>query len=853
VSHNNVERFEVSADRLLQDWRSAGARAAAYLRRLGVEAGESVCLARSAVRRAATQPGNHDDAMAAVFAAVREILAERQNGAGAQPQAADGSDELRWRLDVLEDFQSEQNGQRPLRWGARVLRSMPPLKRRSMQPNRFLRLGLRRRIVGSAQAPGPGPRQQRPWVRIAFRRRVVLGLLILVPSVIATGFMLDVLPHQGRTPLEVAIALFFGALFGWISIGFWTALMGFLVLTGRRDRFAITSGEETDDAVIADETRTAILMPICEEPVDRVFAGMKAIYRSLERLGALAHFDFFILSDSADPARWLEEEMAWLEWAREVGFERVFYRHRRTRIERKSGNIADFCRRWGSQYRYRVTLDADSVMAGEAVDRLVRLMERHPRVGMIQTVPVSMGRRSLFARVQQFAGGVYGPMFAAGLHYWQLGEGQYWGHNTIIRVAPFMDHCALPRLPGEPPLGGEILSHDFVEAALMGRAGWELWLAFDMEGSYEEAPSSLLEEMRRDRRWCQGNLQHLRLLFVKGLQGAHRALFLNGVLSYVSALLWFCFLTLSTAEAVWEAVREPEYFPAGRSLFPEWPVWRPGWAIALLAVTGTILFLPKILSIALILVRGRRRDYGGFIRLLTSVLLEFLLSALFAPIRMVFHARFVFSNLLGRTVSWRSQTREDSETTWGEALRYHGVDTLWATAWALGVHSLNPQYFWWLTPIVSALILSVPLSVITSRVSLGDWAHRLGLFLLPQDTSPPEVLLDLKRELRRRVSGIAPSRGSTDAVAGAIIDPRMNALHVGLEGLRSGSGPALRAARRDLVTKVLETGPEGLSTAQRRRLLMDGLVLQELHRRVWEQEAAAAPRWPPPELLLQSG
>src|SRR6185369_13369489 len=297
------------------------------------------------------------------------------------------------------------------------------------------------------------------------------------------------------------------------------------------------------------------------------------------------------------------------------------------------------------------------------------------------------------ARVQQFSSRVYGRMFAAGLHSWQLGDGQYWGHNTIIRIAPFMAHCALPKLPGKPPLGGEILSHDFVEAALMGRAGWTLWLAYDLDGSYEEVPSTLLEEMKRDRRWCQGNLQHLRLLFSEGLFGAHRALFVNGVLSYMSALLWFIFLILSTVEAILDKLRVPDYFPHGPSLFPEWPIWRPTLALSLLAVTGVILFLPKLLSIILIAVKSPTpRLYGGFIRLSFSVLLEILFSSLLAPIRMVFHSRFVVQNLLGRTVTWRSQGRDDSETSWREAVRHHGFDSVFASAWAISLYLLNPSY-----------------------------------------------------------------------------------------------------------------------------------------------------------------
>src|SRR5262249_55505083 len=275
---------------------------------------------------------------------------------------------------------------------------------------------------------------------------------------------------------------------------------------------------------------------------------------------------------------------------------------------------------------YMMMLDADSVTAGATIVRLVQLMEGRPDVGIIQTVPVAVNRRSLFARVQQFASRAYGPMFAAGLHYWQLGDGQYWGHNAIIRIAPFMAHCGLARLPGRPPLGGEILSHDFVEAALMGRAGWTTWLAYALGGSYEEVPSTLLEEMRRDRRWCQGNLQHLRLVFTEGLFGAHRALFLNGALSYMSALLWNAFLILSTIEAIRNALTPPEYFPHGPSLFPEWPIWRPAWALALLAVIGMILFLPKALSIVLIATKRRQaRLYGGLGRLTLSVLLEIVL------------------------------------------------------------------------------------------------------------------------------------------------------------------------------------------------------------------------------------
>jgi len=734
---------------------------------------------------------------------------------------------------------------------------MPRITRRSMVPDplerRFLRRPLesrrrdRRSPPESAEAGRSRDLRGRlGWTTVALRRRLLLGVLVLIPSIVASGFMVNVLPRQGGTWLEVAIVTFFGALFGWISIGFWTALLGFLVLVRKRDRFAITNLEGREARVLGPEARTAIIMPICEEPVHRVFAGLRAMHRSLERAGALEHFHFFVLSDTADPALWVQEEEAWAEWCRATaGFDRIFYRRRKVRLRRKSGNVADFCRRWGSQYRYMITLDADSVMAGETLVRLVQLMEANHDVGMIQTAPVAVGRRSLLARVQQFASRVYGPMFAAGLHFWQLGDGQYWGHNTIIRIEPFMDHCALPRLPGKPPLGGEILSHDFVEAALMGRAGWTLWLAYDLGGSYEEVPSTLLEEMKRDRRWCQGNLQHLRLLFTEGLFGAHRALFLNGVLSYVSALLWFAFLTLSTAEAILNALREPEYFPHGPSLFPEWPVWRPDWALALLTVTGMILFLPKVLSILLIVFRGASAaTFGGKLKLATSALLEVVLSSLLAPIRMVFHSRFVVQNLLGRTVTWRSQQREDAETSWHEAIRHHGFDTLFASAWGAGLYLLNPDYFWWVTPIIGALFLSVPLSVYSSRVGLGDRTRERRLFLIPEESAVPPELRDLEEGLAgaERAAADLPL-AEHDGFVRAAVDPYVHALHRALLRGRRSVRPAIRAARMALLERLLAGGPAALANRERKILLADPESASRLHEEVWEQaerERAAA-------------
>ena len=860
--HLEGRHFAVPGGRLVQDWKEAYERAIAYMRALDVPEVDHERIATAAVEKALQhEPWADDtDAVAETLHALRELLPDHYPQAPqAWHQALDRFSAWRIATSLAGRVSGRVAAHDVRHLGDRPFSAMPPLARRAMVPEKIERRFVRRllsRFIGrrsgtvSAAEKRESLRKRRrrlPWVKPAHRRRLLLAVLVLIPSIIASGFMVNVLPQKGTTWMEFAIVVFFGALFGWISIGFWTAMLGFFTLLKRRPRFSITQLEPVAPESFAPTGRTAIVMPICEEPVDRVFAGLQAIHTSLAGTGALQHFDFFVLSDSSTPGTFAQEEEAWFQWCRSTqGFGRIFYRRRKVRLKRKSGNVADFCRRWGRNYRYMIMLDADSIMAGDTLVRLVQMIEHHPDVGMIQTAPTAVNRRSLFARVQQFASRVYGPMFAAGLHFWQLGDGQYWGHNAIIRVGPFTDHCGLPRLPGQPPLGGEILSHDFVEAALLGRAGWGLWLAYDLPGSYEEVPSTLLEEMKRDRRWCQGNLQHLRLLFSEGLFGAHRALFINGVLSYVSALLWFTFLALSTVSAIQWALHEPDYFPHGRSLFPEWPIWRPDWAMYLLAVTGMILFLPKVLSIVLITVHNRRaKAYGGALRLSLSVLFEILLSSLLAPIRMVFHSRFVAQNLAGRTVTWRSQGREDAETGWREAVQHHGFDTVFASAWGLSLYLLNPNYFWWVTPIIGALILSIPVSVLASRVRLGDVARRWGLFLIPEESDPPRELRDLHDKLRaaQAETALLPA-AERDGFVRAIVDPYVNALHRALLGHRRTLRPSIQEQRREWVRRALTGGPSALAPRERKILLSDPDLVTELHYRVWEiGDRALAARW----------
>lgn len=687
----------------------------------------------------------------------------------------------------------------------------------------------------------------RYWESAARWRRILLAVLILTTTLVASGYMAHILPHQGRTGIEMVLVIFFGMLFAWISIGFWTATLGFFILWRRFDRFAITNTLQPAASGGTNGPRTAVLIPIYNENVARVFAGIRSTYLSLASTDRSGTFDFFVLSDSTQPDTWVEEEVVWAQLCAELdAFGRIFYRHRRPNIKRKSGNVADFCRRWGKTYRYMVVLDADSVMSGNTLLRMVRLMEQHSRVGILQTVPMSVGRDSLIARSQQFASHLYGPMFSAGLHFWQLGDAQYWGHNAIIRIAPFMAHCGLPRLSGKPPLGGEILSHDFVEAALMRGAGWGVWLAYDLDGSWEEPPPTLIDELARDRRWCQGNIQHMRLLLARKIHFPHRVLFLNGAMSYVSALLWFLFLSISTAEAISQAIYGPDYFPIDGGLFPEWPVWNLGWALTLLTSTVIVLLLPKIFCMILVTVKQKRaRLFGGAGRLLLSVGAEVALSTLLAPLRMVAHSKFVFITLLGRNIQWNPPPREDSDTGWRVALRFHGGGMLLALIWGAAVFTINRPFFWWLTPILIPLLLAVPLSVWSSRATWGRLARRMGLFLIPEELSPPHELSMLETALQttHRERRLFLTAGHEWFVQ-AVVDPLVYGLHCAFRRQRRTVSPTIDRRRRRIVLKALTDGPQNLGQAEKMALLSDPACLTDLHKQVWELPGGeAARRW----------
>ncbi|MCB1822087.1 MAG: glucans biosynthesis glucosyltransferase MdoH [Candidatus Competibacteraceae bacterium] len=681
----------------------------------------------------------------------------------------------------------------------------------------------------------------RPAVAGHTLRRFVFFLLVILTSLIALGLLISVFQTDGFSPMELLLLFLYMILFAWICISFWTAFMGFWVILFGRDRWAISrqSPDNPSDS-IASPPRTAILMPIYNEDSERVFAGLRAIYQSLAAMDQLDGFDFFILSDTRDPEVWVEEELRWQDMVQALdGKGRIFYRNRPENTSRKSGNLEDFCTRWGGQYRYMIVLDADSIMQGRTLAEMVRLMELHPRVALIQTPPVPINRESLFARILQFASSLYGRMFTAGLNYWQLGESNYWGHNAIIRVQPFLDHCGLPKLPGREPFGGEILSHDFVEAALLRRAGWEVWLAYDLEGSYEEIPPTLIDYAKRDRRWCQGNLQHLRLAFARGFNFLSRLHFLMGVMSYAASPLWLLFLVATGIEAFIQTQQELVYF-FGENWMPVWPVSFAVEMTTVLLVTLAMLFLPKLLALLLLLKEKRlRRAYGGMFKASLSVALETVFSVLTAPVLMLFQTKFVLAILMRRAVGWPPQQRGDHQTGLVEATLTHGGHTLIGVAAGTLSYLYVPAFFWWFTPVLLGLMLSIPVSMLSSSMTLGRQARAIGLFLTPEETDPPAVLRDLADDLQAGETVLSALREKTvSRFLQALIDPYVNTLHRSLLPEREPPGKRHRHYLEGLIHQLEEEGPESLSPTQKRELIADPETLLRLHALFWSQPLA---------------
>lgn len=615
------------------------------------------------------------------------------------------------------------------------------------------------------RAPADPARWTTPWLKRLF---VFGGALAL--TAYGAWEMYNVVSVSRTTLLQYVLLLLFTVNFSWIALAFTSALLGF---------FGLLFKPRRRDRVETLRERTVVVMPVYNESSARTFAAVAAIKESVDATGLGAHFDYFIVSDTTNPDIWVAEERAFLALRERLGPEaRVYYRHRPKNHHRKAGNIADFVTRWGGHYAHMVVLDADSLMTGTCIVRLAAAMEDDPDAGIIQSLPLIINRNTFFARLQQFAARVYGPVIATGLAMWSGRDGNYWGHNAIIRTKAFADHCGLPDLKGKPPFGGHVLSHDFVEAALMRRAGWSVYMLPELTGSYEESPPSLIDIATRDRRWAQGNLQHSRIMGARGFVWATRQHFATGIMGYLASPFWLMQLVVGIMIVLQVNYARPEYFTEEFTLFPVWPRFDSERALALFALTMGILLAPKGFGLLLTLFDGKlRRAGGGGIRLVLSAIVEILFSAVFAPIMMLIQSGSVFQILLGRDTGWNPQRRDDGSIPFRDIVRRHRMHTLLGVITGLAAFMIATSLFAWMSPTIIGLVLAIPLSWASGQLALGLWLKRRGLLLTPEEGAPPAVAVRAN-ELHDEFAKAGFDEG--DGIMALHAEPALMEAHVGM-------------------------------------------------------------------------
>jgi membrane glycosyltransferase len=565
------------------------------------------------------------------------------------------------------------------------------------------------------------------------RAAVFLGAALLT---VAFAYELyGVLSFVRLTPIQFLFWVLSTISFGWIALGSLSAAMGFLPL------FAGDTADslELPTAVSVPPVRAALLVPVYNEAPARIAGTIEAISDELVQLGAARAFDIFVLSDTRDAAAGAREEQVYGALKATLAPRMsLYYRRRADNTERKAGNIKDWVERFGGDYPHFLILDADSVMTGETLVKLSLALGANPRAGLIQTVPRLTGGTTLLQRLQQFACNIYGPAVASGIAFWQRDEGNYWGHNAMIRTAAFAGSAGLPTLPGAAPFGGHIMSHDFVEAVLLQRAGWGVHMVPSLEGSYEGLPPGLSELVVRDRRWAQGNLQHLAILSAPGLTTMGRVHLTMGACAYLVSGVWAASLAVGLILLLQGQQLIPSYFQDSKTLFPVWPVIDPGAALRLFMATMGVVLLPKGLGLILELQRVRiARDWMGAPRAIVAVGVETVFSMLIAPILMMTQTSAVAQILMGRDAGWKPQQRDDSGIPIREALRFHWRHMAIGVGLALLCWSTTPELAIWMAPVILGLMLSPFMNWYTARPASAVMGWLLST---PPDRAPAAVL-----------------------------------------------------------------------------------------------------------------
>lgn len=558
-------------------------------------------------------------------------------------------------------------------------------------------------------------------------RRWVFFLLNIASLVGLGSVMAYIMAERGwSAPAIVFLAMFLISL-PWTLMGFWNSAIGFVVLrlVGDAVRYTNPALRVTpDDSPIV--TRSAVCLCVRHEDVAACFARLKWMIDDVRATPWVGQIDFHVLSDTAQPDIAAAEDAAFAALSAQypdAGF--LHYRRRAQNAGYKAGNILEFATRCQDQYDFMIALDADSVMTAKSMLRLIRAMQANPALGVLQSLVVGKPSDSAFTRIFQFGMRHSMRTQTVGSAWWQGPAGPYWGHNAILRMKPLVQHCQLPVLKGRGPLGGQILSHDQVEAAMMRGAGYDVRVIADELESWEENPPSLPDFIKRDLRWCQGNLQYLKLLGMPGLRPMGRFQLANAIMMYMGAPVGLMMLAAGLAMA---GTVSSGVFPATL-------------AFGLYVVMMSLGFAPRFLGMLDVLcTRGESRRYGGRLHLLLSFVFDLLFSIFLAPVMMIAQAVFVIGLIFGRRVLWEAQNRGERTVPFGEALKGLWPQTLFGVGVAYVFATIMPGALPWALPTIVPCLLAVPFACVTASKPLGRLFVRFRICAIPDEYEDPVAL-----------------------------------------------------------------------------------------------------------------
>jgi membrane glycosyltransferase len=556
------------------------------------------------------------------------------------------------------------------------------------------------------------------------RRRIVFTLnAVTYAGMLWTAA--HILGAGGWTWVDVALLVCFAFGTPWPVLGFWNALIGMWLLHLRKDAMAeVAPFAPAGNQPTPIRIKTAVFMTVRNEDPGRAILRLRTVKSSIDATGQGGAFSYFVLSDTSRAEVAAAEERAMEAWkAADADRDRIFYRRREKNTAFKAGNVHDFCESRGKDFTLMLPLDADSLMAGSEIVRMVRIMQAHPKIGIMQSLVVGMPSPSGFARIFQFGMRHGMRTYTMGQAWWAGDCGPFWGHNALVRIAPFHARCRLPLLPGKPPLGGHVLSHDQVEATLMRRAGYEVRVLPEERGSWEENPPTMLEFAQRDVRWCQGNMQYLKLLDLPGLYPMSRFQLVWAILMFTGIPAWTLMIALLPL-AAWQSVGIPDF-----------PV---NLAIGLYVAYFTMYLMPKIAGLVdVVLTRGGVERYGGWLRFAAGGAIELVFSFLQGAISTMRTSIFMIGLLFGKSVVWGGQSRDAQRLSWGAAAWALWPATLFGVLVCGALLLIEPAVFWWSLPLTAGYLLAVPFAVATADPRFGRLLQRLGVCGVPEDFDTP--------------------------------------------------------------------------------------------------------------------